>query len=70
LGAVLAELADFVVLEHPEGFTGVIGRQQIGGIEDVAQFVAAEAVEVGVIGVEFGSGRARRSRSKRTYGTL
>ena len=55
LGAVLAELALFVVLEHAERFAGVIGAHQVGWIEDVAQFVAAEAVEVGVGGVEFGS---------------
>jgi hypothetical protein len=48
-------LTDLVGLEHPEGFTVVIGPHQVGGFEDVAQFVAAEAVEVGVVGVEVGS---------------
>ena len=55
LRAVLPELTDLVVLEHPKGFAGVIGAHQVGGIQDVAQFFAGEAVEVGVVGVEFGS---------------
>ena len=55
MGAVLAELAEFVCFEHAERFAGVIGAHQVGWVEDGAQFVAAEAVEVGVIGVEFGS---------------
>jgi hypothetical protein len=55
LRAVLPELTDLVVLEHAEGFTGVIGTQQVGGIQDVAQLIPVEAVEVGVVGVEFGS---------------
>ncbi len=55
LGAVFAELVEFGALEHAEGFAGVIGAHQVGGVEDIAQFVTAEAVEVGVGGVEFGS---------------
>ncbi len=55
LGAVLAELAEFVVYEHAEGFAAVIGAHQVGGIEDVAQYISSETVEVGVVGVEFGS---------------
>ena len=54
LGAVLTELAEFVGLEHAEGFAGVIGAHHIGGIKDVAQLIAIEAVEVGVVGIEFG----------------
>jgi hypothetical protein len=34
---------------------GSSGPNQVGGVEDGAQFVAAEAVDVGVVGVEFGS---------------
>jgi hypothetical protein len=55
LGAVLAKLAYLIVLEHAEGFAGVIGTHQVGWVEDVAQFVSGEAVKVGVVGVEFGS---------------
>jgi hypothetical protein len=51
LGAVLAELAEFVGLEHAEGFAGVIGARYIGRIEDGAQLIAAEAVEVGMKGL-------------------
>lgn len=54
LCAVLAELADLVILEYAEGFAGVIGAHHISGIEDVAQLVESEAVGVGVVGIEFG----------------
>lgn len=40
-----------------EVFTGVIGTIEVGGIADVAQFISGEPIEVGVIGVEFGSGQ-------------
>ena len=55
LRAVLAELADFIVLEHAEGFAGVVGAHKAGWVKDIAQFVSSEAVEVGIVGVEFGS---------------
>ena len=44
-----------MVFEHAEGFGGVVGAAHVGGIEDVAQFVAREAVGAGVEGVEFGA---------------
>ncbi len=34
---VFAEAADFVLLEHAEGFGGIIRALHVGGIEDVAQ---------------------------------
>jgi hypothetical protein len=52
LRAVLAELADLAGLEHAEGFAGVIGAHQIGGIEDVAQLIAGEALEINVEDIE------------------
>ena len=55
MGAVFAELFDFVVFEDAEGFAGEVGAVDVGGVEDVAEFVAGEAVEVGVVGVEFGA---------------
>jgi len=55
LGAVFAVLFDFVVFEDAEGFAGEVGAVDVGGVEDVAEFVAGEAVEVGVVGVEFGA---------------
>ncbi len=55
MGAVFAELFDFVVFENAEGFAGEVGTVDVGGVEDVAEFVAGEAVEVGVVGVEFGA---------------
>ncbi len=50
-GAVLTELAEFVGIEHAEGFAGIIGAHHIGWIEDVAQLIAIEAVEVGMKGL-------------------
>jgi len=55
LGAVLAELAYLVVFEHAEGFAGVIGAHHIGGVENVAQLIAAEAEEMDIEGIEFGA---------------
>ena len=55
LRAVFAKLAQLLVLEHAEGFAGVVIAQHGGGVEDVAQFVAGQAVEAGVIGVELGA---------------
>ena len=55
LRTVLAELADLVVLEHAEGFAGVIGTHHISWVEDVAQLIASEAVEVRIEGIEFGA---------------
>ncbi len=55
MGAVFAVLAGFVVLEDAEGFGGVVGAHDVGGVEDVAEFVAGQAVEAGVVRVEFGA---------------
>ena len=54
-GAVFAVLADFLFLEDAEGFRGVVGALHVGGIEDVAQLVAGQAVGAGVEGVELGA---------------
>ncbi|MCY1375616.1 hypothetical protein D9M69_630430 [compost metagenome] len=55
LRAVFAELLQFLVLEHTEGFAGVAFAHDVGGVEDIAKFVAGEAVESGVVGVQFGA---------------
>ena len=55
LGAVLTELGDLVLLEDAEGLGGIVGAEQISGIEDVAEVVAGETVGVGVPGVEPGA---------------
>ncbi|WP_197064825.1 hypothetical protein [Leptolyngbya sp. KIOST-1] len=55
MGAVFAELFDVVVFEAAEGFAGEIGAVDVSGVEDVAEFVAGEAIEVGVVGIEFGA---------------
>jgi len=54
-GAVFAVVADFLFLEDAEGFRGVVGTLHIGGVEDVAQLVAGQAVGAGVEGVEIGA---------------
>jgi hypothetical protein len=41
-------LTGFVVLTNVEGFGGVVGAHHVGGVEDVAEFIASEAVEFGV----------------------
>ena len=51
LGAVLAEFLEFIVLEDAEGLRGIVGAEQVGGIEDVAEVVAGEAIGAGVPGV-------------------
>jgi hypothetical protein len=45
LGAVVAVVFDVVIFEDAEGFGGVVGAVGVGGVEDVAEFVAGEAVE-------------------------
>ncbi|WP_287462285.1 hypothetical protein [Accumulibacter sp.] len=50
-----AELARFVVLEDAEGFGGVVGAHDVGGVENVAQFVTGEAVKASAGRVEFGA---------------
>jgi hypothetical protein len=52
---VCVEHAMFDVFEHAEGFVGVIDAQQVVWVEDGAQFVSVEAVEVCVSGVAFAS---------------
>lgn len=55
MGAVFAVFFGFVVFEDAEGFAGEVASVDVGGIEDVAEFVAGEAVEIGVVGIEFGA---------------
>ena len=52
MGAVFAVLADFLFLEYTEGFRGIVGALHVGGVEDVAQLVAGQAVGASVEGVE------------------
>lgn len=54
-GTVLAELPHLVVLEHAEGFGWVVRAHHLGGVEDVAQLVAREAIGTCVPGIEFGA---------------
>jgi hypothetical protein len=47
----------------------LLGAYQTGGVEDGAQFVSCEAVEVGVEGVEFGSPEERPIRQEEAIST-
>lgn len=46
LGAVFPELAGFVVLEDTDGFVDAAGAAHFLGVEDVAQILCGEPVEV------------------------
>ncbi len=54
-GAVFAEAGDLVLLEHAEGFGGVVRALHVGGVKDVAQLVAGEAIGARIEGVEVGA---------------
>ena len=54
-GEVFAEGLHFFLLEHPEGFGGIVLTLDIGGVEEVAQLVAGEAVKAGVPGIQLGA---------------
>ena len=43
-GAIFAVLANFTFLQHTKGLRGVVGALYVGGVEDVAQLVAGQAV--------------------------
>ena len=46
----------FVSLEDAEGLAGEVGAVDVLGGEDVAQFVAGQAVEQGVVSVQSRNG--------------
>ncbi len=46
---------EFFLLEDAEGFGRVVGAFHVGGVEDVAELVAGEPIEVRVVGVELGA---------------
>ncbi len=52
---ILAIQADFLLLQHAEGFAREIFAVDFFGIENIAQFVAGETVETGVVGIQFGA---------------
>src|SRR5206468_12005789 len=53
--AVLPKLPKLFLLQHTKGLRGKVRPIDVGRVENVAQFVAAEAVEVGVDSIEFGT---------------
>ena len=54
-GAVFAEVAEFAAFEDGEGFGGVVGAFDVGGVEDVVEFLAGEVVFHGDGGIDFGA---------------
>jgi hypothetical protein len=52
-GAILAILPNLFVIQDAEGFGWVVRAPYVGGIEDVAEVVARDAVKSRDIGVEF-----------------
>jgi hypothetical protein len=54
-GAVFAVLAEFLPFQDAEGLGGEAGAVDVGGVEDVAELVAGEALEAGVGGVDLGA---------------
>ena len=59
LGAAFAEFLELIFLEQAQGFTGVVGAHQIGGVKDVAHLITGEAVEMGVVNIH-AHGRAAK----------
>src|SRR6266508_4703080 len=53
--SILAELFDLFLLEHAEGLAGEVRPVNVGRVEDVAQLVAGQAVELRDARVEFGA---------------
>ena len=53
-GAVLAELADFAVFEDAEGFVDAALSADVFRVENVAEFVDGQSIEVGEDGIKFG----------------
>ena len=52
---VQAVLLDLTLLEHAEGLAGVVLAHDVFGIEDVAQPLRGEAIQISVVGVELGA---------------
>jgi len=53
-GAVFAEALVLFVFEDAERLAGEVGAVDVLGVEDVAELVAGQAVELRVVGVELG----------------
>jgi len=55
LGAVLTELLDLTLFQHTEGLAREVFAEDVFGVEDVAQLVARQAIQVRVVCVELGA---------------
>ena len=55
LCAVLAVFLDLALFQDAKGLAREVIAEHVFGVEDVAQLVAREAVQMGVIGIEFGA---------------
>ncbi|OHB39248.1 MAG: hypothetical protein A2882_04145 [Phenylobacterium sp. RIFCSPHIGHO2_01_FULL_70_10] len=54
-GAILVVLADFLFLQHAEGFRRVVSAFDLGGIEDISLFFLGQAKFSGKQDIEFGA---------------
>jgi hypothetical protein len=54
-GCGIRQNSGFLFFKHPEGFAGEVFAVNFLGVEDVAEFVAAEAIKVSIAGVELGA---------------
>ena len=52
---ILSELALLVVSENAEGLGGIVRAHDVGGVQDVAELIAGEAIGASVPGVELGT---------------
>jgi hypothetical protein len=52
---LLPGLPLFLLLQHPERLPRKVRPVHVLGIQDVAQLVAGEAIELGIVGVELGA---------------
>ena len=52
---VLSKLLDLLLFKHTECLAKEIFAVDFFGIQNIAQFVAGETVETGVVGVQFGA---------------
>ncbi|MDT4840718.1 hypothetical protein FQZ97_745460 [compost metagenome] len=52
---VCPKISQLLVLEHAEGFAGIVFAHDVGRVEDVAQFFLGKAVEFGVVLIQLGA---------------
>src|SRR5207248_3054899 len=51
-GAVFTVFGDFVLFQDAEGFGGECGTVDVGGIKNIAELIAGQAIELSNLGIE------------------